>query len=125
KAFDALLPNETSPIVKQTCTNLAVEKCRSKANEWKNMNLVGIDFFTKDLSGDAYKLIKNRNVLGKQPNILSFNFEKIKVLPSSLLGKLQVELHYASMKPERTSLPNIEAIVRDLVDLISNGALPS
>lgn len=48
------------------------------------------DFFTKDLSGDANKLIKNRNVLGKQPNILNFDFGTVKKFPSNLLGQIQV-----------------------------------
>lgn len=48
------------------------------------------DFFTKDLSGDASKLIKTRNMLGKQPNILHFEFTTLNKFPSNLLGQLQV-----------------------------------
>ncbi|KAG4073020.1 hypothetical protein HA402_009439 [Bradysia odoriphaga] len=125
KAFDALLPNETLSIVKQTCTNLAVEKCKLKANEWKNMNLVGIEFFTKDLSGDAYKLIKNRTALGKQPNVLSFDLGSVKKFASNLLGQIQIELHYASMRPERSNSINIQMVIDDIAELLTCGVLPS
>lgn len=49
-----------------------------------------LEFFTKDLSGDASKLIKNQNILGQQPNILNFELKSLKKLPSNLLGLIQV-----------------------------------
>lgn len=42
KAFDALLPNETIDAVRKTCIHIAIERCGSKTEEWRSVNLVGI-----------------------------------------------------------------------------------
>ncbi|XP_055638744.1 protein disks lost isoform X3 [Toxorhynchites rutilus septentrionalis] len=59
EGFDALLPSETLEPVKRTCINLALERCLVKTNEWRQMYMLELDLFCKNIPAEAVKATKN------------------------------------------------------------------
>ncbi|CAD7086210.1 unnamed protein product [Hermetia illucens] len=97
QALDALLPKETLDAIKRTCTALVIQKCKSKTEDWRLSNLQNIDFYSKDITADAEKILKNATSKQQTSTILKINI--FQPAPSKLFEKLQYILHFSITQP--------------------------
>lgn len=93
-AIESLLPAETLDIVKKTCINIVYQKSLNKSNDWRCTNMPNIDIFTKDIYGEAYKILKSTNnnqiVQQQLSNQIDLRIEHGIIAPSDVFIQLQV-----------------------------------
>lgn len=93
-AIESLLPAETLYIVKKTCINIVYQKSLNKSNDWRCTNMPNIDIFTKDIYGEAYKILKSTNnnqiVQHQLSNQINLKIETGIVAASDVFIQLQV-----------------------------------
>ncbi|XP_058819510.1 protein disks lost isoform X2 [Topomyia yanbarensis] len=99
EAFDALLPSETLEPVKQTCINLALERCLVKINEWRQTHMFEIDLFCKDIPGEAAKATKDASDKQNLPLAsLTVNLDQIQ--HTVVYDQLQTMIYTAASLPD-------------------------
>lgn len=102
EGFDALLPSETLGPVRQTCINLALDRCLAKTSDWRQTHMLEIDLFCKDIPGEASKVVRDascKQSFPMSPLIVTLG----RVQHTYVYEQLQDMIHMAASYPEELS----------------------
>ncbi|GAB0089283.1 Protein disks lost [Sergentomyia squamirostris] len=98
KALDALLAIETLEAVQKTCEDIVIQRCLTKAEDWRNLHSKEISFLQEDLTIEAIKIAKNIHS-AQHGCAINMELNVSGPLPSDVFGNLQKLMHKVSESP--------------------------
>lgn len=116
QALNALLPNETLPLLKDILIKYSIKKSSYKSNEWKQTHCSGIEIFTQDIDADVDKILRNINVVKNDDYLLKLNINGS--LPSQTFSNMQYKIFDITNIEKEISFHKIIQTIEDLHNCI-------
>lgn len=116
KALDALLPEETSQILRHTYFLIIRQKCEEKVNNWRYTNLRNLNFYCSDVIETSKRIVKI-NEAQKEAYSSNLYIKQLTTFLSTQLEELQYWLYCTAKRLDLVTNSSGELIEQLLIRL--------